>query len=60
MFVRRSTSEQTKLLKNFVYNEIYRINKMLFGLKQEKLAKKKFKTKLKGNGILDVIVEQKG
>ena len=33
---------------------------MLFGLKKEKLAKKKFKTKLKGNGILDVIVEQKG
>ena len=33
---------------------------MLFGQKPEKLAKKKFKTKFKANGILDVNVEQKG
>lgn len=60
MFVRRSTTEPSKLLKYFLYNKIKPTNAMLFGLRQEKHAIEKFKSKLEAEGVCEVIVEQKG
>ena len=55
VFVRRSTTEPTKLVKYFLYNKTKPTIAMLFGLKQEKLAVQKFKTKLAANGILELL-----
>lgn len=60
VFVRRSTTEPSKLLKYFLYNKIKPTNAMLFGLRQEKHAIEKFKSKLEAEGVCEVIVEQKG
>lgn len=60
VFVRRSTTEPSKLLKYFLYNKIKPTNAMLFGLRQEKHAIDKFKSKLEAEGVCEVIVEQKG
>ncbi|XP_062579475.1 uncharacterized protein LOC134241447, partial [Saccostrea cucullata] len=62
VFVRRSTTDPSKLLRYFLYNKMKPTNAMLFGLQQEKKAIEKFKSKLVEQGIHvhDVIVEQKG
>lgn len=60
MFVRRSTTEPSKLLNYFLYNKIKPTSAMLFALRQEKHAIEKFKSKLEAEGVCEVFLEQIG